>query len=164
MANPSLRYTLTPPNVAAIEFNENGLRFGDGQDGFFLTRVLGLDGAPLRTPNDNAPQTHGGLIHDRYKGPRITTWEGRFYCQTVTTPNGVADMWEVMTETLKAAMEDLYDKDNPGTMSWVTRAGPTRSLQVLAQVPVETDVEAGANIAVAGIFSFGLISANPDPA
>ncbi len=164
MADASLTYTLDLPTLASVVFNPNGLRFGDGQDGFFLNRVLGLDGAPLRTPNDNRPQTHGGLIHDRYKGPRITTWEGRFYCQSVEKGDDIAAMWTTMTATLVAAMDDLLDAQAPGVMYWQPRgAVALHSLSVLAQVPVDTDVELGVNPQVAKIFTFGLISANPDP-
>lgn len=164
MADTSLVYTWNLPTATDIVFNQNGLRYGDGQDGFFLTRILGLDGAPLRAPNDNAPGTHGGIIHRRKKGPRITTWEGRFYIQTVWSGNAIAQRRREMEDLLKAAMEDLYDEGNPGTMTWTPRGGSAVSLEVLAQVPVEFDVELGVEPQIAQVFSFGLISANPDPA
>lgn len=164
MADTSLVYTLNLPNVSDVVFNANGLRYGDGQDGFFLNRILGLDGAPLRTPNDNAPGTHGGIIHRRKKGPRITTWEGRFYTQTVWSGNAIAAMRTAMENVLKDALEDLYDDSNPGTMTWTPRGGSPVSLTVLAQVPVEFDIELGVEPQIAQVFSFGLISADPDPA
>ena len=163
MADPTLVYTLNLPNLSDVVFNPNGLRYGDGQDGLFLTRVLGLDGAPLRTPNDNAPQTHGGNLHDRYKGPRPTTWEGRVYCQSVWTGNAIAAMREQFRQTLLAALDDLLDASNPGTMSWTPRVGGGQSLPVLAQVPLETEIDPREEPQVGMIFSFGLISSDPDP-
>lgn len=163
MADTTLEYTLDLPSLASIVFNENGLHYGDGQDGYFLTNIPGLDGAPLRTPNDNAPQTHGGLIHDRYKGPRITTWEGRFYIQTVRSGNAIAAVRETMRQRLIDAMDDLLVASSPGIMGWTPRGGSPVSMEVLAQVPVEVNVERGGEPQVSTVFSFGLISANPDP-
>lgn len=162
MADYTLAYTLDPPNVSTIVFNQNGLRYGDGQDGYFLNRILGLDGAPLRTPNDMAPQTDGGLLHDRYKAPRILTVEFRFYVQTTWSGNGIALRWEQMTDALLAVLDDLDDADNPGTLSWTTRGGNGRSLQVLSQVPLETDVELGVEPQISRFGSFGIIAADPD--
>ena len=47
-----------------------------GPDEFYITDIKGLDSPPRRTPTDNAPQTHGGLVHPRLKGPRPITFEG----------------------------------------------------------------------------------------
>lgn len=162
MADITLEYTLDLPTLSNVVFNENGLRYGDGQDGYFITNILGLDGAPLRTPNDNAPQTHGGLIHDRYKGPRITTWEGRIYVQTVRTGNAIAARREQMKNVLLNAMDDLLVASSPGSMIWTPRGGSQVSLGVLAQIPVETSIDPKEEAQVGMVFSFGLISANPD--
>lgn len=164
MADTTLEYTLSLPSLSPIVFNENGLRYGDGQDGFFLTNILGLDGAPLRTPNDNAPQTHGGLVHDRYKGPRPTTWEGRIYVQSVWSGDAIAAIRENMKNLLIFAMDDLLVAATPGVMSWTPRGGSPISLEVLAQIPVETTIDPREEAQVGMTFSFGLISANPDPA
>jgi hypothetical protein len=159
----TLEYTLNLPTLSDVIFNENGLYYGDGQDGYFLTNILGGDGAPLRTPNDNAPQTHGGLIHDRYKGPRITTWEGRIFVQTVRTGNAIAARREQMKDVLLAAMDDLLVASSPGTMTWTPRGSISSvSLSVLAQIPLETIIDPKEEAQVGMVFSFGLISANPD--
>ena len=164
MADPTLVYTLNLPTLSDVVFNANGLRPGDGQNGLFLNRVLGLDGAPLRTPNDNAPQTHGGILHDRYKGPRPTTWEGRVFCQSVFTGDAIAAMRETFRQLLIAALDDLLDAGSPGTMTWTPRGGSAESIPVLAQVPVETEIDPSEPPQVGMSFTFGLMSSDPDPA
>jgi hypothetical protein len=159
MSDATLAYTLDPPNLSAITFNINGLRWGDGQDGYFVQKVRGLAGVPLRTPNDSRPQTHGGLIHPRKKGPRPINFEGRFYVQTVKTGNGIALRWEQMEDALLAVLDDLDDA--PGTLSYTTRGGNARSLEVWSQIPLETDVELGVNPGAAKTYTFGLMAADP---
>ena len=78
MADISVPYVLTTP-WGVIDFNNSGIdQFNmlGGPDEYYITDAPGLDGAPIRAPVDNRPQTHGGLVHPFFKAPRRFAVEG----------------------------------------------------------------------------------------
>ena len=159
MADVAVPYTLTTPG-GTISFNPTGIdKFNmlGGPDEYYITRAPGLDGAPIRAPVDNAPQTHGGLVHPFYKGPRRVVVEGFLAIRSTRIQDNVRVIRNEMEEDLRVALESILQAN--GTLAWTVElaGGPdARSLTVRNEIPLECD----------GIeqktFTFGLIAANPD--
>lgn len=156
MADVSVPYTLTTP-ANDIEFNNYGFdRFNEagGPNEYYITDIQGLDGAPLRTPVDNAPQTHGGLVHPFFKGPRVITIEGALMIRSTRVGNAVRIIRNAMEADLFTALEAIIDAD--GTLAWTPAGEGARSLTVRNNLPLEFR---GIEVKT---FTFGLIAANPD--
>jgi len=159
MADLACQYTLTTPG-GTIQFND----YGDdkfnmyGPDEYYVTDVKGLDSPPRRTPTDNAPQTHGGLIHPRLKGPRPITFEGALMIRSTDVPNQIRVIRNDMEKALLAALDSI--EATPGTLDWavpLTGGDEARSLDVYVHIP---DCEfTGVELKT---FVFGLIAGNPN--
>jgi hypothetical protein len=151
-------YTLVTPGDD-IAFNDSGIdRFNQyGPDEYYITDIKGLDGAPLRTPIDNRPQTDGGLVHPFFKGPRLITVEGALMIRSTRVQNSIREIRNQMEHDLRAALDTIYNAD--GTLSWTIQLaddGPVSySVTVRNNIPVEyTGIELKT-------FVFGLVAANP---
>lgn len=159
MADISVPYDLVTP-VGTINFNDSGIdqfNLVGGPDEYYITESTGLDGAPLRTPVDNRPQTHGGLVHPFFKGPRVITIEGAMFIRSTRIQNSVRIIRNDMEKALKDAVDSIIDAD--GTLSWTPEltSGPDpRTLTVRCNVPVEFR---GIELKT---FVFGLIAAEPE--
>lgn len=159
MADLASQYTLATPG-GTILFND----YGDdkfnmyGPDEFYITDIKGLDSPPRRTPTDNAPQTHGGLIHPRLKGPRPITIEGALMIRSTDIQDQIRVIRNDMEAELLAALDSIEDAN--GTLSWtvpLTSGDDARSLAVRVHIP---DCEfSGIELKT---FVFGLIAGNPD--
>ena len=118
MADLACQYTLVTPG-GTILFND----YGDdkfnayGPNEYYVTDIKGLDSAPRRTPTDNAPQTHGGLVHPRLKGPRAITFEGALMIRSTDVGNQIRVIRNDMEAALLTALDSIEDAD--GTLSWV---------------------------------------------
>lgn len=154
MADLTCTYTLTTPGGTII-FNDGDLNTND--DLYWISDIQGLDGAPIRAPFDNAPQTHGGLVHNFWKGPRHINMEGVIFIQSV--PLGAACLVERndMEEDLRVALESILQSD--GTLAWQPAGQGARSLTVRNEIPL--DYTPQENYALMA-FTFGLIAADPD--
>lgn len=158
MADVASQYTLTTSGHT-IQFND----YGDdkfnmyGPDEYYLTDIKGLDSPPRRTPTDNAPQTHGGLIHPRLKGPRVVTMEGALMIRSTKILNQVRVIRNDMEKELLDALDEI--EDTSGTLDWdveLTSGIESRSLDVYVHIP---DCEfSGIELKT---FVFGLIAGNP---
>jgi hypothetical protein len=107
-----------------------------GPDEYYVTDIKGLDSPPRRTPTDNAPQTHGGLIHPRLKGPRPVTFEGALMIRSTDVQNEIRVIRNDMEKALLAALDSI--EDTAGTLSWVvplTAGDEARSLDVYVHIP-----------------------------
>ena len=156
MADISVPYTLSTPG-GTILFNDSGIdQFNmlGGPDEYYITDAPGLDGAPLRTPVDNRPQTHGGLVHPFFKGPRRITFEGALMIRSTRIQNSIRIIRNQMEEALIDALESIEDTD--GTLAWTPAGLSARLLVVRNEIPVEFR---GIELKT---FTFGLIAANPD--
>lgn len=151
MSDVAVVYTLTTPGPD-ITFNNGALP--SYQDFYFITGIRGLDGAPMRTPQDDKPQAHGGLVHKFWKGARHIVIEGEYLVQSTRVDNTVQTIRNGMDATLFSALEAIIQAD--GTLAWTPAGQAARSLTVRYEVPLETDgVEQKT-------FTFGLYAANPD--
>lgn len=156
MADNGAVYTLTTP-AATIIFNNGELR--DGTDKYWVQIVHGLEGAPLRTPIDNAPQTDGGLVHPFFRAARPVVFEGVFVTESVGFPSqGAAcvQRQNEMEDDLLDALESIVAAD--GTLAWTPLGLTARSLTVRNNQPLETTPS---ETYVIRNFVFGLIAANP---
>lgn len=160
MADLACIYTLNVPTATDIVFNDaqiDQFNMLSGPDEFYITNITGLDGAPIRAPVDNRPQTDGGLVHPFFKGPRRITFEGALMIRSTKIQDEIRIIRNDMEALLIAALEDIKDAD--GTLSWTVQltGGPdARSLAVRNEIPVEFS---GIELKT---FTFGLIAADPD--
>jgi hypothetical protein len=156
MADVSAVYTLTTPG-GTITFNNGDLK--DGTDKFWIQIIHGLEGAPLRTPIDNAPQTDGGLVHPFLRAARPVIIEGVFVTESVGWPS-VGDecitAQNEMEDDLLDALESIVAAN--GTLAWTPLGLGSRSLTVRNHQPLETTP--GENYVIRN-FVFGLIAADP---
>lgn len=152
-------YTLATPG-GTILFNNSGIDLFNmvgGPDEYYISDIQGLDGPSIRAPVDNRPQTHGGLVHPFYKGPRRVTIEGSLMVRSTRVQNAMRLIRNDMEEALRVALESILQAD--GTLSWtvpLTAGTDSRSLTVRNEIPVEFR---GIELKT---FVFGLIAANPD--
>lgn len=157
MADNAAVYTLTTPSTD-ITFNDGDLR--DGTDKYWIQIIHGLEGAPLRTPIDNSPQSDGGMVHPFFRGPRPVVIEGVFVTESVGFPGGgdaCNQLQNEMEDDLLDALEAIVAAD--GTLAWTPAGLGARSLTVRCNQPLETTP--GENYAIRN-FVFGLIASNPD--
>lgn len=150
-------YTLSTPG-GTISFN-NGL-LKDGTDKYWIQNIQGLDGAPLRTPQDNVPYGDGGIVHNFWKGPRHVVMEGVLVTESAGWPSH-GELCRIvqneMEDDLITALESIIRAD--GTLAWTPAGQSARSLTVRNDVPCEfTAIE---NF-VLKQFTFGLVAADPD--
>src|SRR3989337_1851967 len=139
MADLSVQYTLTTPG-GTILFNNSGIDSFNayGADEYYISDIQGLDGAPIRAPVDNRPQTDGGLVHPFFKGPRRVTIEGALMIRSTRIMNSIRVLRNEMEEDLRVALESIEAAD--GTLAWTVQlsGGPdARSLTVRNEIPVE---------------------------
>lgn len=154
MADLAAVYTLTTPGGTVI-FNDGDLNTLD--DLYWITEIQGLDGVVIRAPVDNAPQAHGGILHDFWKGPRHFTMQGVILVQSVPLGGACLDVRNTMEEALRVALESTLQAD--GTLAWTPTGEAARTLTVRNEIALEYTPQE--NYAVMG-FTFGLISADPD--
>lgn len=151
MSDVAVTYTLTTPGPDIV-FN-NGV-VPSLTNIYYITNVKGLDGAPLRTPQDDKPQAHGGLGHKFWKGARHIVIEGSYLIQSTHRGVDVQLARNVMDAALFAATESLIQAD--GTLQWMPAGQASRTLTVRLEQPLETD---GVELKT---WTFGLFAANPD--
>jgi hypothetical protein len=149
MTDVSVPYVLTTP-AGTITFND------DSADQFYLTNIEGLDGAPIRAPIDDAPQTDGGIVHDFYLGPRHIIMEGTLLILSTRVQNSILTIRNQMEADLIEAHESLRSQD--GDLQWTPLGQSARQLTVRGDVPVQTRHEDN-YLTVA--FAFGLVAADP---
>ena len=152
MADLTCVYTLTTPGPD-ISFNNGDLY--TTTDLYWIQTLQGLDGSPIRTPIDNAPQTHGGLVHGFWKGPRHVQFEGAILIQSVAIGGDCRAAMNVMEENLRQALDSIIRAD--GTLAWTPVGMSARSLTVRNDVPL--DIQPAENYAIR-TFTFGLVAAD----
>lgn len=152
-------YTLVTP-AGTVLFNNEGIDLFNlvgGPDEFYISDIQGLDGAPIRAPVDNRPQTDGGLVHPFFEGPRRVTIEGSIMIRSTRVQNTMRLIRNDMEKELRTALRSIKAAD--GTLSWtvpLTTGTDSFSLIVRNEIPVEFR---GIELKT---FVFGLIAADPD--
>lgn len=147
MAEFSAIYTLTTPANDPVFNAASG-------DTYILTAIRGLDGAPIRAPVDDAPQTDGGIVHPFRLGPRHVTAEGFILIRSAATEAAFVTARNTLESALIAALEAIRNAD--GTLTWTPTGGAGKTLSTLRHdSPCEFS---GAWIKT---FVFGLVAANP---
>lgn len=156
MSDIAVVYALTT-GAGTIHFNK-GINTGSldvpGQDDFlWITAIHGIDGVPMRTPVDDRPQAHGGLAFKFWKTSRHVVIEGVFLVQSSRKDSECQRIRNVMDIALLQALESIIQ--TPGSLQWTPAGQASRTLDVLYEVPLETDgVEQKT-------FTFGLIAPTP---
>lgn len=155
MADVVTQYTLATPGGTII-FNNGTLRSLD--DLYWTAKVRGLDSPRLRTNEDDAPQTHGSIIHNTFKGSRYPAFEGDILIQSVPLGSACQAASNVMETALKTALESILAPVD-GTLSWTPLGESAKSLSVNYWVGLEVDP---VNNYATRYFTFGLIAGSPD--
>lgn len=153
MADYGVLYTLTTGGGTVI-FNNGDLRTLD--DLYWIQNIRGLDSPSLRTPVDDAPQAHGAIIHNFWKGARHVGFEGELFVQSVPQ-SACQSVLNTMEAALRAALESILQVD--GTLAWTPTGGSGESLNVRYEVPLEITPN---NDYATRTFTFGLIAGSPD--
>lgn len=149
-------YTLTTPG-GTITFNNGDLK--DGTDKYWIQNIQGLDGAPIRAPQDPVPFGDGGIVHDFWFGARHVVFEGVLVTESVGWPSvgdACIQKQNEMEEDLLDALESILRDD--GTLAWTPLGLSARSLTVRSEVPAE--FTAAENFVLKN-FTFGLVAADP---
>lgn len=154
MADIAVPYTLSGPG-GTIVFNNGDLHTSD--DLYWISNITGLDGAPLRTPQNNKPVSDGGLIHTFWKGARHIVIEGTILVQSVPCGSSMQTIRNQMEEALLDVLDGIYQAD--GTLAFTPLGLSAKSLAVRQEVPCEFGYE---NEYQTKSFSFGLVAAIPD--
>lgn len=113
----------------------------------------GLDGAPLRTPIDDAPQTDAGIVHDFYKAARHITLGGLLYVVSSGTESGFVTARNALEDALVAACDSNIRAD--ATLQWTPTGGSSRTLTVRCDVTPTFSGSFQKN------YLFGLVAADP---
>lgn len=154
MADLSCVYELVTPS-GTILFNDGDLRTND--DLYWISEIEGLDGATIRAQVDNAPQTHGGIVHTFWKGPRQITMQGAIVIQSVPFGAACLTVRNEMEDDLRVALDSILQDD--GTLTWTPEGQSERSLLVRHNIRLDFTPQEG--YVIMG-FTFGLISADSD--
>ena len=108
-------YTLTPSTGPAVVFNTGVI--GDGTDVYFLTNIIGLDSADLRTPQFKRPLTDGGYKPVPWlEDPLHPRFEGAFLIQSIPVGSDCRSERNVMYHALKTCLRNC--RDGTGTLEW----------------------------------------------
>lgn len=154
MADLTVVYTLTTPG-GTISFNNGALKTLD--DLYWIQNLRGLDSTPIRAPVDDAPQAHGGIVHNFWKGPRHVGMEGVILIQSVPFGGPCQEELNGMESALTTALESILQAD--GTLAWTPLGDSAKSLTVRYEIPLEVNPS---DNYVTRSFTFGLIAASPD--
>jgi hypothetical protein len=122
--------------------------------------IQGLDGSSIRSPVDNVPFGHGGIVHTFWKGPRHIVFEGVLVTESVGFPSfgdACRQVQNEMEADLITALESILGAD--GTLAWTPLGEAARSLTVRHDVTLE--FSAIENYALKQ-FTLGLVAADPD--
>lgn len=140
--------TLSTP-LGSIDFNTR-----DDQE-YFITNITGLDGESLRTPEDDAPGTDGGIVHDFWATARHITIEGHFLMDPALSFYQQIVQRNAMMDDLRKKCRSIKRAD--GTWSWTPSGGSTFNLTVRCDLqPLYTGE------GVLKTFVFGLVAEDPD--
>jgi hypothetical protein len=125
-------------------------------DTYVISEITGLDGAPIRAPVDDRPQTDGGIVFPNFLGPRRITFEGFFGVRSVdygADPSGYVVALNTLEAAMLTALEGIRNSD--GTLAWTGS-----SITVRHDSPCLTS-QGQRGSAFERRFIFGLVAANP---
>lgn len=154
MADLACIYTLTTPG-GTISFNNGDLKTLD--DLYWISEIEGLDGAPIRSQVDSAPQADGGIVHTAWKAARQVTMQGAIIVQSIPFGAACLPVRNEMEDDLRVALESIIRAD--GTLAWTPNGGSAQSLTVRHNIQLNYTPQE--NYVIMG-FVFGLVAANPD--
>lgn len=152
MADTCCAYTVAGITINASSGNCLLVDFDEGE-------ISGLDGAPIRSQVDNQGQSDGGIVHQKFFGPRVISFSGKVLIRTVDMSDSLAfaaAVYAVEQATISALQSFL---NTSTTLAWTPTGGSARSISV-------TYGTEGGEIQFFGNmldkrFSFSLIAASP---
>lgn len=123
MADTCATYTLGGLTINATT-GDTLLTDFDGGD------ITGLDGAPIRSQVDPQGQSDGGIVHQKFFGPRVITFTGGILIRTVTDPDSALFVAAVnaVISSAKTTLEGILN--TPTSLSWTETGGGAHSISV----------------------------------
>lgn len=120
--------TCCPYTIAGITINATtgDCLFTDFESG----SILGLDGAPIRSQIDPQGQSNGGIVHPKFFGARIITFNGKVLIRSVDLGNRetYAAAVNVVEAAAVSALEGILN--SASTLAWTPNGGAARSISV----------------------------------
>jgi hypothetical protein len=90
--------------------------------------IDGLDGAPIRSQIDPQGQSDGGIVHQKFYGPRVITFTGAVLIRSVTDPTDAAYITAV-NAVISAAKTALEAQLNTATnLAWTETGGAGKTI------------------------------------
>lgn len=123
--------------------------------------VQGLDGAPVRSQVDPKGQTEGGIVHTKFLGPRIITFQGEVLIRSATPEDTVAYITaiNVIEAATVSALEGILN--SASNLTWTPTGGSGKTISVTYGVPGNEVQFTGQMLPGQRTFSFSLIAADP---
>jgi len=153
MADTCCVYTLGGLTINATTGNTLLTDFEGGD-------IIGLDGAPIRSQIDPQGQSNGGIVHQKFFGPRVITFTGVILIRSVTDTSDTAAYVGAVNAVIanaKSTLEGILN--SPTSRSWTETGGSGHSISV-------TYGTEGGEFQTSGNmlqkkFSFTLVAADP---
>lgn len=147
--------------IAGITINDDTVGADRLLTSFDSGHILGLDGAPLRAEIDPQGQSDGGIVHEKFFGPRIITFQGEVHIQSVVDAQSTA--YTTAINTLEAAVISALEgiRNTPSTLAWTPTGLAARSISVTYGTEGGEIQFDGAMLPGERTFSFTLVAANP---
>lgn len=148
------------------EYNVGGFTLSDGSTTLTFNAATGdtyvnspddcsgLDGAAVRAPIDDRPQTDGGIAHTFFKGPRHITLAGDLRVRSAGDEAGFLEARNDLEDDLVSLCESLMN--TAGTLTVPRTGGSSKTLQVRCDI---LPTFAGR---MQKTYVFGLVAVDPD--
>lgn len=158
MADLCCQYTL-----GSIKINDTTAGANRLLTSFENGHILGLDGAPIRSQVDPKGQTDGGIVHPKFFGPRIITFQGEVQIQSVLWAGGSDAAYLTAMNTLEASVISALEgiRNSATSLSWTPTGLSARSISVTYGVPGQEIQFDGPMVPGERTFSFSLVAASP---
>lgn len=92
--------------------------------------ITGLDGAPIRSQIDPQGQSEGGIVHQKFLGPRIITFQGKILIRSTNPgdPEGYTAAVNAVIAAAVSALEGFLNSTT--TLAWTPTGGSAHSITV----------------------------------
>lgn len=152
MADTCCVYTFGSLTVNATTGNTLFTDFDGGE-------ISGLDGAPIRSQIDPQGQSEGGIVHQKFLGPRIIAFSGAVLVRTVTDP--MSDAWATaVNSVISSAVSALESQLNSASnLAWTPTGGSSHTISCTYGVE-GGEFQSSGNM-LQKKFQFSLVAADP---
>ena len=121
--------------------------------------ISGLDGAPIRSQIDPQGQSEGGIVHHKFFGARVITFQGGILIRSVGIDNKddfVAAVNAVQSNAI-SALESILNSST--ALQWTPTGGSAKAINVTYGTE-GGEIEFSGNM-LDSRFTFSLVAADP---